>query len=69
MIEVYVNSKPHRVSPDHSSLAYLLKCIDLPASRGVAVAVNEEIIPQAQWHAVQLKQADHILVIRATQGG
>ncbi len=36
---------------------------------GLAVAVNETVIPRPQWDAMQLNQNDNVLIIQATQGG
>lgn len=38
-------------------------------SRGVAVAVNDEVVPRQKWPALILKNEDRVLVITATQGG
>jgi sulfur carrier protein len=42
--------------------------LKLPQS-GVAVALNETIIPRSQWGNYQLSENDEILVIEAAQGG
>ena len=36
---------------------------------GVAVALNNAVIPKINWQTTQLKSNDHILIIKATQGG
>lgn len=36
---------------------------------GIAVAVNEEIIPKTNWDTYQVQDNDNILIITATQGG
>lgn len=38
-------------------------------SRGVAVAVNDEVVPKSQWFATMIERDDRVEVIRATQGG
>jgi sulfur carrier protein len=37
--------------------------------KGIAVAVNETIIPKTQWESHILQPDDKVLVIKATQGG
>ncbi len=37
--------------------------------KGIAVAVNETIIPKQEWKNYPIKDNDHILVITAAQGG
>ncbi len=57
-----------RALPDSSTLQNLLQ--DLGCARaGVAVAVNDAIVPMARWNAVELHENDRILVIQAAQGG
>ena len=38
-------------------------------SRGVAVAVNGEVVPKAGWGARRLRSGDSVEIIAATQGG
>lgn len=37
--------------------------------KGIAVAVNQIVIPKNQWHTYALAPTDEILIITATQGG
>ena len=37
--------------------------------KGIAVAVNETVVPKAQWDSYELQHNDNVLVIKATQGG
>ena len=41
---------------------------DLEAG-GLAVAVNDTVIPKKNWNEKSLRQGDRVEVIRATQGG
>lgn len=36
---------------------------------GVAVAVNDTVVPKTNWEQFTLNENDKILIIRATQGG
>ncbi|HLP03891.1 MAG TPA: sulfur carrier protein ThiS [Paludibacter sp.] len=36
---------------------------------GMAVAVNESIVPRHSWEASQLQAGDKVLIIKASQGG
>ena len=36
---------------------------------GVAVALNNTVIPKQNWQTTKLKSNDNILIIKATQGG
>jgi sulfur carrier protein len=37
--------------------------------KGIAIAVNEEVIPKNQWDQFTIKENDRLLVIIAAQGG
>ncbi|HZK93954.1 MAG TPA: sulfur carrier protein ThiS [Prolixibacteraceae bacterium] len=37
--------------------------------KGIAIAVNETVVPKTQWDSYKLQHHDHVLVIKATQGG
>ena len=44
--------------------------LDLPAAaRGVAVAVDAEVVPRGQWEAHELQDGARVEVLRAIQGG
>jgi len=64
----YVNNSAHEIT-DNQPLAELLAAMGQAQTRGLAVAVNDAVVPRAEWatHAVQPR--DRILLIRATQGG
>ncbi|SEW45238.1 sulfur carrier protein ThiS [Chryseobacterium wanjuense] len=47
-----------------------LMAIEIPQKRkGIAVALNNRIIPQSFWAETFLNDKDSILIITATQGG
>jgi sulfur carrier protein len=39
------------------------------ARRGVAVAVNGEVVPRSTWAAALLREGDRVEVLTAAQGG
>jgi sulfur carrier protein len=44
--------------------------LDLPAAgRGVAVAVDAEVVPRTQWDTHELTEGARVEVLRAIQGG
>ncbi len=50
------------------TLQQLLKIINQP-DKGVALAVNRQIISRNQWQAHTLLEGDQITLIKATAGG
>ncbi|MBW8781037.1 MAG: sulfur carrier protein ThiS [Verrucomicrobia bacterium] len=65
---IRVNDQPRSVG-DAATLLDLLRDLALAERRGLAVAVNDEVVPRSVWSARTLAEADHVLVIQATQGG
>ncbi|MCX4739694.1 sulfur carrier protein ThiS [Streptomyces antibioticus] len=40
-----------------------------PAPSGVAAALNETVVPRAQWPATALAEGDRVEILTAVQGG
>ena len=40
-----------------------------PDQRGVAVAVNREIVPRSRWGETLLAEGDRVEILEAAQGG
>lgn len=51
------------------SLKFVLEQHQLTEKNGIAVAVNEEIIPKNKWEQTTLFDGDKIIVIGAVAGG
>jgi sulfur carrier protein len=65
---IFVNDRPHALAGG-ATLMGLLGELGLADRRGVAAAVNGEVVPRAAWESRALAEKDRVLVIRATQGG
>jgi sulfur carrier protein len=65
---IYVNDEPRPLAVP-TTLFALLDGIGLAGRKGVAVAINGAVVPRAEWPSRTLAEADHVLVIQATQGG
>lgn len=66
---IKLNNKTRSVPVEDANLIDLLKADNLYLQRGIAVAVNDEILPRQSWEKYQVQDNDNILVITATQGG
>jgi sulfur carrier protein len=42
---------------------------DMPAGRGLAVALNGSLVRRADWANTRLKAGDAVEIVRAMQGG
>ncbi len=67
MITVNVNNTAHKFNLN-TNLQDLLTQLDI-SDKGIAVAVNNQIISKINWSRYQLAEGENILIIRATQGG
>ncbi len=67
MITVFVNDSKIEVEK-HINIQQLLHKTKTSLS-GIAIAVNNEIIPKNDWNSKQIDSNDNILIIKATQGG
>jgi sulfur carrier protein len=68
MIEIQVNGEAMPIAA--ATLAELLASRSLPAKgRGVAVALNETVVPRARWPETRLKPGDRVEIVRPIVGG
>ena len=65
-MKVQVNNK--EVETAASTLAQLATQLQLPEN-GVAIAVNNRMIPRPQWDGFGLQENDNLIVIKAACGG
>jgi sulfur carrier protein len=68
MIEVIINQKNFSF-PESGTLADVLPLLEIRQADGIAIALNEEVIPKGEWGEHPLRPKDRVFVIRATQGG
>ncbi len=67
MITLQVNGSTIDVEAD-ATVATLVATLAAEA-RGVAVAVNEAVVPRGEWPGTRLCPGDRVEVLRAAQGG
>ena len=66
---VVVNGEPRELAPG-TTVSALLAVLELPGDgRGVAVAVDAEVVPRGQWETTQIDEGARVEVLRAIQGG
>jgi sulfur carrier protein len=66
-MEITINNETKQVA--HNSLQLLVTELLGEKTKGIAVAINDTIVPKTQWADTPLKEKDAILIIKATQGG
>lgn len=66
-MKIEVNNKEVEVSPS-STIIQLTTQLELPA-QGIAIAVNNKMIPRTEWESFRLTENDRIVIIKAACGG
>jgi sulfur carrier protein len=67
-ISVRVNDQP-RIFAAPITLLDALREIGVADRRGVAIAIDDTVVPRSQWPLRALAGGERLLVIQATQGG
>ena len=67
-MEITLNNQIHTITESITLLDLVFSQIG-EKQNGVAVALNDAVIPKQNWQTTQLNSNDHILIIKATQGG
>jgi sulfur carrier protein len=69
-MEIILNGVPTLLETGSCTLAQLLELKGIMTdTRGVAAAVNQELIPRALWAVTLLQPGDRVEIVRAQQGG
>jgi len=66
-MDVFINGEPAEL-PEGATVATVIAKLDLP-SRGIAVALDREVVPRGQWERAVLGDGSRLEVVRAVQGG
>ena len=65
---IFINDEPTEFEQSPTILEILThhQVVEL---QGIAVAINDEVIPKTDWEKTVLLKNDRLMLIRATQGG
>jgi sulfur carrier protein len=66
-MRVLINGTPHELT-EQACVTDALAALGVPAT-GVAVAVDDEVVPRAQWVCHRLTAGAAVEVLTAVQGG
>ena len=66
-MNISVNGEPREFAPG-TALDTVVHALT-PAPSGVAAALNETVVPRAQWPSTSLSEGDRVEVLTAVQGG
>ena len=67
-MEITINNTVTSVE-ENTSLAAVVHSNSGENTKGIAVAINQQVVPKDAWNSTILNQNDTILIIKATQGG
>ncbi|NJK83890.1 MAG: sulfur carrier protein ThiS [Saprospiraceae bacterium] len=67
-MQIKVNDQSYEVQVPFS-IENLLAQLEKSSVTGIAIAINDEVIPKNEWNSHFLKEQDDILIVTATQGG
>jgi len=67
-MEITFNNHPQEIQ-EQTSIQIILNDLIGEKQKGIAVAVNETVVPKTKWNSYVLQPNDNVLVIKATQGG
>ena len=66
---IQLNGEPLALQPG-TTVRGLLEALEVPGgARGVAVAVDAEVVPRGEWETTTLDDGARVEVLRAIQGG
>jgi sulfur carrier protein len=68
-MQVIINDIPINLNGSKTTLEHAVSHSGVKDFRGVAVAVNNAVIPRTTWEIFHLNENDTITIIHATQGG
>ena len=66
---VTVNNQPVELTTGQPTLDYLLQQLQYGEKKGLAVAIQDEIVPKSTWFSYALQENDKVTIIQATPGG
>lgn len=67
-MEILINNQTHIVADTITLLAVITSHLG-DNQKGLAVAVNDTVVPKSTWENYPVQVNDNILIIKATQGG
>lgn len=73
-MKVFFNGDPIDLSPETGEAAPrtvrdVLRLAGINEERGIAVALESEVVRRSEWDAVTVGEGQHVEVLRAVQGG
>jgi sulfur carrier protein len=68
-LSVTINGEDRELPAGATVASVIASLHNAPGGRGVAVAVEGEVVPRAQWSNTELREGATVEVVVAVQGG
>lgn len=66
---VVVNGERRELAAGTTLAGLVASLADAPEGRGVAVALDGEVVPRGQWQRTEVSEGARVEVVAAVQGG
>lgn len=67
-MEITVNEKKYHLE-QFCTVEQMLAIVMESGAKGIAVAINQNIVSKKDWSVCKLSDGDQVMLIKATQGG
>lgn len=67
-MQLTINGNIRRLEEAHA-LAQVLQQLAIETGGGIAIALNDRVVPRAEWESTAVSDGDRIEIIHAVQGG
>lgn len=67
-MKVFLNGDPIELSAK-ATVRDVLRVAGINEERGIAVAIESEVVRRSEWDALTVDEGQHLEVLRAVQGG
>lgn len=68
-MRIIINGQAYELDPATTLADAVAVLLDSPDGRGVAAALDGEVVPRAQWRRTKLSDGDRVELVVAVQGG
>jgi sulfur carrier protein len=67
-MEIEINDQKYQLESGLSVARVVTELLNVELS-GMAIAINDKIIPRTLWEETEMQDADKMLIIKASKGG
>jgi len=68
-MQIELNGQTRSLDAETLDVEALLRDLQIEQRRGVAIAINDRVVPRSTWQTHTVQDGDRVEIIRATQGG